>query len=177
MAADKGGTNSHWTQMETASFPHDGRFYCGGCCGQHLAKDACDKQHQQQHRQRCWNWARCFVRECQVSGNVTMISGGGSLYLRTFIFLLKLEIALEFPTSTEQKYLYLVKIDIARIDILEGVSGQWYCLKGGGGGDWTIVLLHCCLYFPLIYTYFFLDEAGNCVSNDSCVWRKIFISS
>lgn len=57
---------SHWTQIESRTFPNQGRFYCGGCCGQHLAANAC-QNHQLNGDQKkgCTNWVQCFQRECK----------------------------------------------------------------------------------------------------------------
>jgi len=54
---------SHWTQMETELFPEDGRFYCGGCCGQRLAADACHKT--KDHWRGCSNWVQCMQHQCK----------------------------------------------------------------------------------------------------------------
>ncbi len=58
---------SHWTQMEQSAFPDQGKFYCGDCCGQHLAWQACNQQWKQ-GPPGCINWVQCFQRECRVSG-------------------------------------------------------------------------------------------------------------
>ncbi len=57
---------SHWTQMEQSAFPEQGKFYCGDCCGQHIAWDACTDQWRR-GPPGCINWVQCFQRECRVS--------------------------------------------------------------------------------------------------------------
>ena len=60
----KGG--SHWTQIETSAFPDQGRFYCGSCCGQHLAWETCNSKLKDKWP-GCMNWVQCFQHECRVS--------------------------------------------------------------------------------------------------------------
>ena len=56
---------SHWTQMEQSAFPEQGKFYCGDCCGQHLAWKTCTDQWQD-NPPGCINWVQCFQKECRV---------------------------------------------------------------------------------------------------------------
>ena len=56
---------SHWTQMEQSAFPEEGKFYCGDCCGQHLAWKACTDQWKDDPP-GCINWVQCFQKECRV---------------------------------------------------------------------------------------------------------------
>ncbi len=63
---------SHWTQMETSAFPDNGRFYCSGCCGQHLALDTCNQKLRGKW-EGCTNWVQCFQRECRVSMDTLLV--------------------------------------------------------------------------------------------------------
>ena len=60
------GDGNHWTQMETETFPDQGRFYCGGCCGQRLAEEACNEKVRGKW-EGCTNWVQCMEDQCKVS--------------------------------------------------------------------------------------------------------------
>ena len=72
MVAPHSDDTRHWTEDETELFTGDELVYCGGCCGQHLAKDACDAEMSkddgtmEKYGASCDAWIDCFVQQCQV---------------------------------------------------------------------------------------------------------------
>lgn len=79
-----GDVGNQWTQQEV-DFGYHGYFYCGECCGQHLAADGCDEDRNRKWKASdkgggggggddddddddvsCFNWVLCFMKRCQV---------------------------------------------------------------------------------------------------------------
>lgn len=66
-----GDATRHWTEDETDLFTGGDLMYCGGCCGQHLASDACNVQFSIETNYDgrdgvCDRWISCFVDQCRV---------------------------------------------------------------------------------------------------------------
>jgi len=67
-----GDATRHWTEDETDLFTGGDLIYCGGCCGQHLASDACNVQFDVGVTHNiedglCDRWIACFVEQCRVT--------------------------------------------------------------------------------------------------------------